>query len=78
MFLSCVLFMLHVAEFNKNHNGQAMLLAKNISRIHNSFEQDGSWEDSGTTISGIQGLHQNSTRVTMPVLFDSGSELIAD
>ena len=30
-----------------------------------SFEQDRSWDDSGTTISGIQGTHQNSTGVRM-------------
>ena len=32
-----------------------------------SFEQDQSWDDSGTTISGIQGTHQNSMRVRMQV-----------
>ena len=32
-----------------------------------SFEQDRSWDDSGSTISGIYGTHQNSIRVRMPV-----------
>ena len=32
------------------------------------FEQDRSWDDSGITISGIWGTHQNSIRVRMPVL----------
>ena len=33
-----------------------------------SSEQNRSWEDSGMTISGIQGTHQNSIGVRMPVL----------
>ena len=33
-----------------------------------SVEQDRSWDHSGTTISGIQGTHQNSIRVRMLVL----------
>ena len=33
-----------------------------------SFKQDQSWDDSGTTISGISGTHQNSVGVRMPVL----------
>ena len=33
-----------------------------------SFEQDQSWDNSGTTISGIWGTHQNSIGVRMPVL----------
>ena len=33
-----------------------------------SFEQDRTWDDSGTTISGISGTHQNSVRVRMPLL----------
>ena len=33
-----------------------------------SFEQDRSWDDSGTTISGIWGTHQNSIEVRMQVL----------
>ena len=33
-----------------------------------SFEQDRSWDDSGTTISGISGTYQNSIGVRMPVL----------
>ena len=33
-----------------------------------SFEQEQSWDDSGTTISGIEGTHQNSLGVRMPVL----------
>ena len=33
-----------------------------------SSEQNRSWEDSGTTISGIYGTHQNSIVVRMPVL----------
>ena len=33
-----------------------------------SVEQDRSWDDSGTTISGIWGTHQNSIGVRMQVL----------
>ena len=33
-----------------------------------TFEQDRSWDDSATTISGIYGTHQNSIGVRMPVL----------
>ena len=33
-----------------------------------SFEQDRSWDVSGTTISGISGTHQNSVGVRMSVL----------
>ena len=32
-----------------------------------SFKQDRSWDDSGTTISTVYGTHRNSTRVRMPV-----------
>ena len=32
------------------------------------FEQDRSWDDFGTTISGIQGTHQNSIGSRMPFL----------
>ena len=33
-----------------------------------SFEQDRSRDDFGTTVSGIQGTHQNSIGSTMPLL----------
>ena len=33
-----------------------------------SFKQDRSWDDFGTTFSGIEGIHQNSIRVRMPAL----------
>ena len=52
----------------KAPKSDSILVVVNRTFFGDSFKQDRSWDDSGMTISGIEGTHQNSTGVRMPVL----------